>query len=212
MFQKRIIFLFFIAGWFMQYQKEDVRNRIVDAAKTEFLRVGYYRTSMLQISNRARVPIGNLYRYFASKEALYDAIVGTAKERILETVSDGVGVYIRTKDVAKRNVKEMMDEVSYSFLELAQNYQKEMILLLQKSGGSKHDGFIEEVIGLVKELLNERVKNASGTPNEFLFDLIADNVTRGTFRIMIERPLEDQHEEITRLLTFYFADIDDRLI
>ena len=54
----------------MQYQKEDVRKRIVDAAKTEFLRVGFYRASMLQISNRARVPIGNLYRYFASKEAL----------------------------------------------------------------------------------------------------------------------------------------------
>ncbi len=196
----------------MQYQKEDVRKRIVDAAKTEFLRVGYYRASMLQISNRARVPIGNLYRYFASKAALYDAIVGTAKERILETVKGGLSTSVASEEISTKDVRTKMDKVSDNFLELARDYQKEMILLLQKSSGSAHDGFIEEVIGYVKALLNDRVKNASGTPNEFLFDLIADNVTRGAFRIMIERPLEEQHEELTRLLTFYFANIDDRLI
>lgn len=196
----------------MQYQKEDVRKRIVDAAKTEFLRVGYYRASMLQISNRARVPIGNLYRYFASKAALYDAIVGTAKERILETVKGGLSTSVASEEISTKDVRTKMDKVSDNFLELARDYQKEMILLLQKSSGSAHDGFIEEVIGYVKTLLNDRVKNASGTPNEFLFDLIADNVTRGAFRIMIERPLEEQHEELTRLLTFYFANIDDRLI
>ena len=196
----------------MQYQKEDVRKRIVDAAKTEFLRVGYYRASMLQISNRARVPIGNLYRYFASKASLYDAIVGTAKERILETVKGGLSTSVASEEISTKDVRTKMDKVSDNFLELARDYQKEMILLLQKSSGSAHDGFIEEVIGYVKTLLNDRVKNASGTPNEFLFDLIADNVTRGAFRIMIERPLEEQHEELTRLLTFYFANIDDRLI
>ncbi|MBO5774148.1 MAG: helix-turn-helix transcriptional regulator, partial [Clostridia bacterium] len=63
----------------MQYQKEDVRKRIVNAAKTEFLRVGYSRASMLQISTCAKVPIGNLYRYFSSKASLFDAIVGTAR-------------------------------------------------------------------------------------------------------------------------------------
>ena len=196
----------------MQYQKEDVRKRIVDAAKTEFLRVGYYRASMLQISNRARVPIGNLYRYFASKAALYDAIVGTAKERILETVKGGLSTSVASEEISPKDVRTKMDKVSDNFLELARDYQKEMILLLQKSSGSAHDGFIEEVIGYVKTLLHDRVKNDSGTPNEFLFDLIADNVTRGAFRIMIERPLEEQHEELTRLLTFYFANIDDRLI
>ena len=196
----------------MQYQKEDVRKRIVDAAKTEFLRVGYYRASMLQISNRARVPIGNLYRYFASKASLYDAIVGTAKERILETVKGGLSTSVASEEISTKDVRTKMDKVSDNFLELARDYQKEMILLLQKSSGSAHDGFIEEVIGYVKALLNDRVKNASGTPNEFLFDLIAGNVTRGAFRIIIERPLEEQHEELTRLLTFYFANIDDRLI
>ena len=194
----------------MQYQKEDVRKRIVNAAKTEFLRVGYSRASMLQISTCAKVPIGNLYRYFSSKASLFDAIVGTARERILEAVKASLGER-RATPITEEAFKNKVNEVAINFLSIARDYQKETILLLQKSGGSSYDGFIDEVIACVKELLNDRVRKASGTPDEFLFDLIADNVTRGAFRILIERPFDEQMEELVKLLTFYFANIDDRL-
>ena len=194
----------------MQYQKEDVRKRIVNAAKTEFLRVGYSRASMLQISTCAKVPIGNLYRYFSSKASLFDAIVGTARERIIEVVKGSMGETFNTNHTEEA-FKNKVDEVAINFLSIARDYQKETILLLQKSGGSSYDGFIDEVIACVKELLNDRVRKASGTPDEFLFDLIADNVTRGAFRILIERPFDEQMEELVKLLTFYFANIDDRL-
>ena len=85
----------------MQYQKEDVRKRIVEAAKTEFLRVGFARTSMLAVSNRAKVPIGNLYRYFSSKAALFDAIVGTAKERLIECAKEICALNIEVLESGK---------------------------------------------------------------------------------------------------------------
>ena len=195
----------------MQYQKEDVRKRIVDSAKTEFLRVGYYRASMLQISNRAKVPIGNLYRYFSSKSALFDAIVGTARERILDGVKNGMGFAPKAEKFTEEGFKNKIQEVAINFLGIARDYQKETILLLQKSEGSAYAGFIDEIIACVKDLLDERVRKASGTPDDFIFNLIADNVTRGAFRILIERPFEEQLEELVKLLTFYFANIDDRL-
>lgn len=195
----------------MQYQKEDVRKRIVDSAKTEFLRVGYYRASMLQISNRAKVPIGNLYRYFSSKSALFDAIVGTARERILDGVKNGMGFDPKAEKFTEEGFKNKIQEVAINFLGIARDYQKETILLLQKSEGSAYAGFIDEIIACVKDILDERVRKASGTPDDFIFNLIADNVTRGAFRILIERPFEEQLEELVKLLTFYFANIDDRL-
>jgi len=195
----------------MQYQKEDVRKRIVDSAKTEFLRVGYYRASMLQISNRAKVPIGNLYRYFSSKSALFDAIVGTARERILDGVKNGMGFEPKAEKFTEEGFKNKIQEVAINFLGIARDYQKETILLLQKSEGSAYAGFIDEIIACVKDLLDERVRKASGTPDDFIFNLIADYVTRGAFRILIERPFEEQLEELVKLLTFYFANIDDRL-
>ena len=195
----------------MQYQKEDVRKRIVDSAKTEFLRVGYYRASMLQISNRAKVPIGNLYRYFSSKSALFDAIVGTARERILDGVKNGMGFDPKAEKFTEEGFKNKIQKVAINFLGIARDYQKETILLLQKSEGSAYAGFIDEIIACVKDLLDEKVRKASGTPDDFIFNLIADNVTRGAFRILIERPFEEQLEELVKLLTFYFANIDDRL-
>ncbi|MBR3684726.1 MAG: TetR/AcrR family transcriptional regulator [Clostridia bacterium] len=196
----------------MQYQKEDVRNRIVDAAKTEFLRVGFYRASMLQISNRAHVPIGNLYRYFASKASLFDAIVGTAKERIIEGLESGMGAFkVVDNNPAPFTTKALLDTATVNFLELAKNYQKELILLLQKSGGSEHDGFMEDIIARVKQLLEGRLTVLCKPENKFLLDLVAENVTRGAFRIMIECPHEEQHEELVRLLVFYFNHLEDRL-
>ncbi|MBQ8177760.1 MAG: TetR/AcrR family transcriptional regulator [Clostridia bacterium] len=195
----------------MQYQKEDVRNRIVDAAKTEFLRVGYFRASMLQISNRAHVPIGNLYRYFASKASLYDAIVGTAKERIIECIENGKGISIEADNLGGNSTKIIVNKASDGFLDLSKNYHKEIILLTQKSGGSAYDGFINEVIGRIRELLKDRLGNLCNDSNEFLFDIVADNVTRGAFRILTECPIEQQHDEIVKLLVFYFNHLEDRL-
>lgn len=195
----------------MQYQKEDVRKRIVDAAKTEFLRVGFYRASMLQISNKARVPIGNLYRYFASKSALFDAIVGTAKERIVLGIENLNSLGYEGDVLSEKSMTVMAEKVSDSLADIARDYQKELVLLLQKSGGSEHDGFIEYCTALVKELLIKRLKEKNYKNNEFLFEIIADNITRGIFRIMIECPLEEQQKELGRLLVFYFNHFEDRL-
>ena len=63
----------------MQYQKEEVRERILEAALAEFERSGYYRASMRKIAVGSKVPIGNLYRYFASKEEIGRA---SCRERV----------------------------------------------------------------------------------------------------------------------------------
>lgn len=189
----------------MQYQKEDVRKRIIDAAREEFLRVGYFRASMLQISNRAKVPIGNLYRYFSSKATLFDAIVGTAKDRIVEIIQGAQELFSETGYQGG-----IIGAISDHLMELAKGYRKEMTILLEKSAGSSYENFLGEVIDLVRNILTNKVKSMSENQNEFLVELISDNVMRGIFRIMMERPLEEQREELVGLLTFYFKDVGER--
>ena len=194
----------------MQYQKEDVRNSIVESAKTEFLRVGYYRASMLQISTKAKVPIGNLYRYFASKSALFDAIVGTAKEKMLEWLETGLGTNILNSS-DEQDLKQQLYKVAESFLEIFRLYPKEIKLLLEKSQGSEHEGFMDTLIFKVDGLLRKQLAVFDVEENKFLFHLVAENVTRGAFRIMTDCPYEMQREELVRLLVFYFNHLEDRL-
>lgn len=46
------------------------QDRILDAAKTCFVRSGFDRTTMMEIAREAKMSSPNIYRYFPSKEAL----------------------------------------------------------------------------------------------------------------------------------------------
>lgn len=76
----------------MQILKEDVRNRILDAAVKEMMDVGYLNSSMRRIAKQANITVGNIYAYFRNKEALLDAILApTLAElnNVIETLSKG---------------------------------------------------------------------------------------------------------------------------
>lgn len=74
----------------MRVKTEHKRAELLQAATEVFLEVGYDRTLMSDISARAECSKGTLYRYFASKEDLYFAVImalsATATQAILEAL------------------------------------------------------------------------------------------------------------------------------
>ena len=70
---------------------DDRRAGILDAARTCFSRAGFHRTSMQEICAEARISPGGLYRYFASKDAIIEAIAIEEQcvgRRVLEVLLD----------------------------------------------------------------------------------------------------------------------------
>ncbi|MES1942679.1 TetR family transcriptional regulator [Salinisphaera sp. PC39] len=61
-----------------QQLKPSVRARILAAAAEAFARHGYSAARLADIAARADVATGNLYRYYRSKEALFEAVVPRA--------------------------------------------------------------------------------------------------------------------------------------
>ena len=61
-----------------QVLKPEVRARILDAALDAFAAEGYGDTSMARIAAGAGMAVANLYRYYADKPALFDAVVPAA--------------------------------------------------------------------------------------------------------------------------------------
>jgi AcrR family transcriptional regulator len=59
----------------MKVMTEARREAIVEAASKLFQEFGYERASMNELANRLRGSKATLYRYFPSKEALFDAVV-----------------------------------------------------------------------------------------------------------------------------------------
>lgn len=51
------------------------RERLTEAAKTLFYQQGVTRTTLADIAQEAKVPLGNVYYYFPSREALVEAVI-----------------------------------------------------------------------------------------------------------------------------------------
>ena len=74
---------------------EDKRNRILQAAITEFARCGYNNTNTNVIARNADISVGSLYQYFTNKEDLFlttvkscAVVLKTALEDIMQNEED----------------------------------------------------------------------------------------------------------------------------
>lgn len=66
----------------MQVLKDDIRQKIIDVARTEFYRKGFAKTSMRSVA--IQVGVGNLYNYFNGKDELFCAVVRPVTEEFWE--------------------------------------------------------------------------------------------------------------------------------
>ena len=72
----------------VQYKKEAVREKILDAARKEYLARGFRGGNIGTIAENAGVPIGNLYRYFEGKTGVLDAIVKPAYDALPKLMAE----------------------------------------------------------------------------------------------------------------------------
>jgi AcrR family transcriptional regulator len=70
-----------------QTLKESIRAKIVDAALSAFAEDGWALSSMADISRRAGVSVGNLYRYYSGKTELLEAAISAETAAELEALA-----------------------------------------------------------------------------------------------------------------------------
>lgn len=61
----------------MQTLKDSIKDQILLAASKEFKEKGYQLASLRHIAHEANISVGNVYRYFNSKQELYEAVIRT---------------------------------------------------------------------------------------------------------------------------------------
>ncbi len=93
-------------------QQDERRSHILDAARTCFSRSGFHRTSMQEICAEAKMSPGGLYRYFASKDAIIEAIAQEeqcAGRRILELLLEPGTLHDRLLRCGLTYIETMQD-------------------------------------------------------------------------------------------------------
>ncbi|MBP1991219.1 TetR/AcrR family transcriptional regulator [Paenibacillus eucommiae] len=139
----------------MQILKDEVRHNIVQAALSEFKREGYLTASMRQIAKSAGITSGNVYRYFKNKEELFDAIVGPVHEQYaayMQEISQEIE-HSRTRDAPE--ILSYFRKVEGTIVELFKSYSSELMILLNRSDGSKYEKVKPELVDLAFSILDK---------------------------------------------------------
>ncbi len=122
-----------------QVLKEETRKKIIEAAKDEFLHYGYDDANMRRIAIKSNMTVGNLYRYFKSKEDLNYQIVNGVVSAIDSMVKNLTGDKIaffnenfsfpESIEVLKNVINELADNI----VDIYMSYKDEFNILMMGS-------------------------------------------------------------------------------
>jgi AcrR family transcriptional regulator len=128
-----------------QHRKAHIERAIVDAAAHELAQGGLERASMQAIAERAGTSIGNLYKYFPDKQALYAAVVPPSLVRELRGLLDR-----RAREVHRGSAR-----LPEALLDFALEHRPQLLFLL------RHDvRFSEALVEQMVQLARSKAKPA----------------------------------------------------
>ncbi len=126
-----------------QVLKEEVARQIQRAALRVFAQRGYRAASMADIAREAGISTGNVYRYFATKEVLFDDVVPRSlqtafltllKARVLQTDQPGFA------------------DAAQALTEFSLTHRLELVIMLGRAEGTPHEGLAEKVRALLEAM------------------------------------------------------------
>lgn len=159
-----------------QVLKEEIRNRIFQAALAIFYEKDFLGTKMKEIAEKAEIPVGLVYTYYKNKEELFDAIV----KPIYHCLNQAIQQEEREEGSALERFQAAGEEYVYLLLD----QHKELIILMDKSQGTKHKNAKEMFIHLLEEHIRRRIQEKGiEIKEEILIHILASNFTESLLEI-----------------------------
>lgn len=197
----------------MQNKEQSTQERILDAAKAEFLKKGFRTASLRTIVKEAGVTTGALYGYYDSKEALFDALTEDCYEHFLSAYRNALDDFDK---LPIDQQPERMSTVSQACLEKLLLYMFEhreaFHLLLLCSEGTRYSSMKDELVQLEIHATHRYycVLEKLGTPapriDPRLEHILVTGLMNAYFEMIIhDMPLTDAQQYLQELHSFYSA-------
>jgi len=193
----------------MQHLKDEVKAAIKQAALEEFSKKSYNEASMRAIAMKAHITVGNIYRYFPSKDALFNELMDPVWKAVTQAIFDQ---YNEAEDPL------LISGIITAIMGIYRKYSTELYILFHNSKGSKYEnirnGLVELIAGRIeKEMLVQLAQNGRKVKDPFIFQIIANAIVDSIY--MIIREVGDDFDRVENLMektmTVFVKDLPKRL-
>ena len=187
----------------MQYLKPEVRERILKVATDEFMQKGFLDVNMRHLAKLSGITVGNIYRYFPSKEKILDQILEEPYQQIINLIAK------TDREIVGITVDERFNYSIKSLVKICETYSTTILILLTKVKGSKYEKVYQQVRGAVLE----RIKFEFS----YIDDDLAEAITEATLASVVH-VLSKYHEEpgklspvLNKVIGYLFYQLDQRI-
>lgn len=208
----------------MQVLKDEIKNRILEAALNEFHDMGYQNASMRKIARNAHIAIGNIYHYYMNKEELFNAIVGSVYNELMFTLDE-----IRKMDakaILYYDFSANAEIAAYfgtrlivqKILEICSEDNKQLLILFEKSEGAKnkYETAKQDLIKAIEDVLLAMITPnleaiGKGGDHRIMSSVLATAFIEG-FCVILRQNAEGEtvKAQADQMIRIFFKDILER--
>ena len=197
----------------MKSQEENTHNRILAAAKQEFLQKGFLNASLRNIVKNAGVTTGACYRYYDSKEALFSALVDEQANYVLALFNNTIDDFEKLPgNIQTEQMLDVSGDCTMQMLDYIYENADVFKLLIQCAEGTKYSDFIHQLV--VREVEStyvymetlRKMGHKVEAINKKLIHMIASGLFTGIFETIVhDLSKAEAVEYVTQLCRFYSA-------
>lgn len=181
----------------VQTLKDEVRNRILNAAEKLFYEKDYRSAKLVDIAKEAGIPVALIYTYFENKEGLFDAVVAPVYERFdlnrtpkefSDGWQEGAAARLRDKE-GTRYVHHLLKD------------HRRLIILMDKSAETKHEHAKDTLIAQMQNYI-EAYLQRQGKPcyDPMLAHVLARSLTESVLELARHYQDEEWAQNMLNLL------------
>lgn len=197
----------------MEIQDGSTLERIHRAAMTEFLAKGFRAASLRNIVKTAGVTTGAFYGYYASKEALFAALVDEEYRYLTGRYRDSLYIFesLPPEEQAQR-MNTFAKDCMYELLNYMDTHRDAFHLLLQCAEGTPYAGMMDGLVRLEAEATEHYrgVLRGMGIDvpemDRRLEHILITGMLNAYMEIIIhDMPMSEAKKYVEELNTFYAA-------
>lgn len=195
----------------MPKDKIENHEKIVKAAKKEFLTYGFKDASMRRIASDSGMSVSGLYKHFPSKESMFVSLAAPAYDGFVELYRKSVEETHRTLDTADlSHIWDHSDEIAGIMKYIYEHFDA-FRLIVCKAEGTRYENFLHDVAKMGEEstlILMDQLKSMGVRLNDFSikeFHLLTTTYVAAIFQAVRHNFTRDEAVHYAETLDKFFT-------